>query len=98
MSYFLFSIAPSVQRLPEENRVIQGHDFTITCDATGTPYPTIRWTKVHESLGDNVHQTGNVLRIMNARPDNRGIYLCIAENEGGNDQSSTFIDIERKYL
>ncbi|XP_065366162.1 basement membrane-specific heparan sulfate proteoglycan core protein isoform X5 [Calliphora vicina] len=88
------SIAPTVQRLPEENRVIQGHDFTITCEATGTPYPTIRWTKVHESLGDNVHQTGNVLRIMNARPDNRGIYLCIAENEGGNDQTSTFIDIE----
>ncbi|KAI8120669.1 Basement membrane-specific heparan sulfate proteoglycan core protein [Lucilia cuprina] len=88
------SIAPSVQRLPEENRVIQGHDFTITCEASGTPYPTIRWTKVHESLGDNVHQSGNVLRIMNARPDNRGIYLCIVENEAGTDQTSTFIDIE----
>ncbi|XP_037811627.1 basement membrane-specific heparan sulfate proteoglycan core protein-like isoform X4 [Lucilia sericata] len=88
------SIAPTVQRLPEENRVIQGHDFTITCEASGTPYPTIRWTKVHESLGDNVHQSGNVLRIMNARPDNRGIYLCIVENEAGSDQTSTFIDIE----
>lgn len=35
---------------------------------------------------------------MNARPDNRGIYLCIAENDGGNDQTSTFIDIERKFF
>ncbi|KAM7349794.1 terribly reduced optic lobes isoform 6-T6 [Cochliomyia hominivorax] len=87
-------IRPSVQRLPEEHRVIQGHDFSITCEATGTPYPSIKWTKVHESLGDNVHQSGNVLRIINARPDNRGIYLCIVENEAGNDQTSTFVDIE----
>ena len=35
---------------------------------------------------------------MNARPDNRGVYVCIAENEAGNDQSNTFIDIERKFF
>lgn len=92
------SIAPAIQRLPEENRVIQGRDFTITCEASGSPYPAIKWIKVHETLGDNVHQTGNVLRIMNSRPDNRGVYVCIAENEAGSDQSNTFIDIERKFL
>ncbi|XP_075155748.1 terribly reduced optic lobes isoform X13 [Haematobia irritans] len=85
---------PVVRALSEENMVVQGRDFSVTCEASGNPRPTIRWTKVHESLGDNVHQNGNVLRITSARPDNRGIYLCIAENEAGTDQTSTFIDIE----
>ncbi|KAL9879193.1 terribly reduced optic lobes isoform 28-T30 [Glossina fuscipes fuscipes] len=88
------TVPPSVKRLPEENLIIQGHDFSITCEASGTPYPSIKWTKVHESLGDNVQQTGSVLRIMNARPDNRGVYLCIAENSAGHDQASTVVDIE----
>lgn len=98
MDFFcISSIPPVVTALAEQQTVIQGQDFTITCEASGTPRPTIRWTKVHESLGDNVHQNGNVLRITNARTDNRGIYLCIAENEGGTDQTNVFIDIERKF-
>lgn len=95
-SSHICSVSPTVKRLPEENLIIQGQDFSVTCEASGTPYPSIKWTKVHEALGDNVHQTGNVLRIMNARPDNRGVYLCIAENVAGHDQSSTVVDIERK--
>lgn len=91
-----FSIAPKVKILPEENRIIQGKDFSITCEASGSPYPSIKWTKVHESMADNVHLTGNVLRIINARPENRGMYVCIAENSAGTDQSNTIIDIERK--
>lgn len=80
----------------EEHLVVQGHDFTITCEASGNPRPTIKWTKVHESLGDNVHQSGNVLRISSARPDNRGVYVCVAENNVASDQASTYIEIERK--
>lgn len=94
--FFAIRIPPTVKRLPEENLIIQGQDFSVTCEANGSPYPSIKWTKVHEALGDNVHQSGNVLRIMNARPDNRGVYLCIAENVAGHDQSSTVVDIERK--
>ncbi|XP_037931811.1 basement membrane-specific heparan sulfate proteoglycan core protein [Teleopsis dalmanni] len=85
---------PTIRRMKEENNVIQGQDFTITCEATGTPYPNIKWTKVHEPMADNVHQTGNVLRIINARSENRGMYLCIAENSVGTDQANTIIDVE----
>ncbi|XP_061400156.1 basement membrane-specific heparan sulfate proteoglycan core protein-like [Musca vetustissima] len=85
---------PVIKAMREEHLVIQGHDFTITCEASGTPRPTIKWTKVHESLGDNVHQTGNVLRISSARPDNRGVYVCVAENNVASDQASTYIEIE----
>ncbi|XP_049312019.1 basement membrane-specific heparan sulfate proteoglycan core protein isoform X6 [Bactrocera dorsalis] len=88
------TIGPVVKRLPEQNLIIQGQDFSITCEATGSPYPSIKWTKVHEALADNVQQTGNVLRIINARPENRGMYLCIAENIAGSEESNTIIDVE----
>uniref|UniRef100_A0A0A1XDP6 Basement membrane-specific heparan sulfate proteoglycan core protein n=1 Tax=Zeugodacus cucurbitae TaxID=28588 RepID=A0A0A1XDP6_ZEUCU len=88
------TIEPTVKRLPDQNRIIQGQDFSITCEATGSPYPSIKWTKVHEALGDNVQQSGNVLRIINARPDNRGMYVCVAESIAGSDESNTIIDVE----
>uniref|UniRef100_T1PLQ8 Basement membrane-specific heparan sulfate proteoglycan core protein n=1 Tax=Musca domestica TaxID=7370 RepID=T1PLQ8_MUSDO len=89
-----YGTPPVIRTMREEHLVVQGHDFTITCEASGNPRPTIKWTKVHESLGDNVHQSGNVLRISSARPDNRGVYVCVAENNVASDQASTYIEIE----
>ncbi|XP_051863577.1 basement membrane-specific heparan sulfate proteoglycan core protein isoform X16 [Drosophila albomicans] len=87
-------IAPVIVRFPEANTIVQGSDFSITCESSGSPYPTIKWTKINEQLASNVHQTGNVLRIINARIENRGFYLCIAENAHGQDQVRASIDID----
>ncbi|KAH8387838.1 hypothetical protein KR093_009841, partial [Drosophila rubida] len=85
---------PVIMRFPEANTIEQGSDFSITCESSGSPYPTIKWTKINEQLASNVHQTGNVMRIINARIENRGFYLCIAENAHGQDQVRTSIDID----
>lgn len=45
----------------------------------------------------NVQQTGNIIRILNARPENSGVYVCYAENSGGSDQQATIVEVERKY-
>lgn len=45
----------------------------------------------------NTRQTGNVLRILNARPENSGVYICLASNTAGSDQAATIIEVERKY-
>ncbi|KAH8235981.1 hypothetical protein KR032_011790, partial [Drosophila birchii] len=74
--------------------VDQGRDLSVTCQASGSPHPSVKWTKVHDQMPNNVHISGNVLTIYAARPDNRGLYSCIAENIHGSDQSSTNIDIE----
>ncbi|XP_033239178.1 basement membrane-specific heparan sulfate proteoglycan core protein isoform X25 [Drosophila pseudoobscura] len=88
------SSSPVIVRLQELITIEQGRDYSITCEASGTPYPSIKWTKVHDHLATNVHVSGNVLSIYDARPENRGPYSCIAENIHGSDQSSTNIDIE----
>lgn len=90
---------PKVQPLNELYTVVQGQDFSLSCDVSGNPYPVVTWRKIHEdSIGSNVQQNGNILRILNAQPDNRGVYACTAESNGQTAEASTVIDIERKYF
>lgn len=91
--------SPYVKPLNDLYNVVQGQDFTLACEASGNPYPRITWKKVYEEhLGSNVQQNGNILRILNAQPDNRGIYQCVAESNGLTTDVSTVIDIDRKFL
>lgn len=90
---------PTVKPLNELYTVLQGSDFTLTCEAAGNPYPTISWSKIHEqSLGTNVQQVGNILKIFNAQPHNRGIYQCSVSSNGQTTETSGVIDIEREYF
>lgn len=74
----------------------QRESYTITCNASGTPQPTIRWTKLGDSLGSNAYQANNDLIINNADIENRGLYICFAENEYGTDESTITVDIDCK--
>lgn len=88
-----------LNRLEELYTIVQGTDYTLTCEASGSPYPTITWKKIHEdSLGANVQQMGNILKITNAQLDNRGIYQCMAQSNGQTEETSTIIEIDRKFL
>lgn len=89
---------PHVKPLEEQYTIVQGTDFTLTCEASGYPQPTVVWTKIREDLGSNCKQIGNILKISNAQPHNRGIYQCVATSNGQSTDSSTFIEIERKFL
>lgn len=87
---------PKIKKFNDLYNVIQGSDFALACEVSGHPAPLVKWTKVHEAIDNNIQNTGNILRIMNAQPSNRGVYSCIAESDGGVAEESTVIDIERK--
>lgn len=87
---------PQIKKFDDLYNVIQGHDFSLVCEASGYPVPSVRWQKVHEELDSNAQVIGNILRISNAQPPNRGVYTCVAESDGGIVEESTVIDIERK--
>lgn len=91
--------SPHIKPLNELYTVVQGQDFSLVCEASGNPYPAVTWTKVHDnSLGSNVQQNGNILRILNAQVDNRGVYLCVANSDGVSTEQSTIIEVERTYI
>ncbi|XP_055304959.1 basement membrane-specific heparan sulfate proteoglycan core protein isoform X6 [Sitodiplosis mosellana] len=85
---------PRVKPLEELYTVVQGSDFSLTCEASGYPYPTVVWAKIHEDLASNCQQIGNILKIINAQPHNRGIYQCTVTSNGQSTETSTVIDIE----
>lgn len=87
---------PQVKRFNDIYNIVQGDDFSLPCEATGNPQPIVKWTKVHEDFESNIQQIGNILRITNAQPGNRGVYTCIAEADGVTVEESTVIDVERK--
>lgn len=89
--------SPTIKRFDERYNIIQGYDFSIPCEVAGNPHPIVKWTRAHEEFNANTQQNGNILRILNAKPENRGIYTCIAENSAGNTEESTVIEIERKF-
>lgn len=88
---------PTIKTLDEQYLIVQGSDFSLTCEASGNPHPTIVWKKVHEdNLGSNVQQIGNVLKISRAQIENRGIYLCTAQSNGQTVEANTIIEVECK--
>jgi len=40
---------------------------------------------------------GNILRILEAKPEDRGLYVCRAENAAGVAQASVSVEVERMY-
>uniref|UniRef100_A0A336LPI6 CSON010513 protein n=1 Tax=Culicoides sonorensis TaxID=179676 RepID=A0A336LPI6_CULSO len=95
-SYRPPSTGPKVREFDRKYVVVQGQDFSLACEATGDPRPTILWSISGGELPSNVQQSGNIIRILNARPENSGVYVCVAESAGGSDQSATIIEVERR--
>ena len=53
------------------------------------PLPEIKWTRDNDTLSDRVvvENNGKILRIKNARLDDEGSYVCVADNGVGNPVS-----------
>ncbi|XP_034337833.2 basement membrane-specific heparan sulfate proteoglycan core protein isoform X5 [Magallana gigas] len=79
---------------PDQKLTIdQGTTATIRCEVTGTPQPTITWSKSRGDLTDRHRVTGGTLRIVGAQVEDRGIYLCLAENSAGQDQAWVIVEV-----
>ena len=62
-------ISPVYQMLNEND------SFSIFCNATGNPLPTIKWLK----MGKVVH-VGERMTVPRAQLKNNGTYTCLASN------------------
>lgn len=64
--------------------VEEGSNTTLTCDADGFPSPNISWVRVNgQTLPPPYNRytfKGKVLPLYNLRPEDRGMYRCIADN------------------
>lgn len=77
-------VLPVFTVLPQRStKVDDGVDVRLSCAATGTPPPTIRWETVNVSLSNFTVDSNNDLVITSIVEANSGMYVCVAENDAG---------------
>uniref|UniRef100_A0A480TKI1 Protein sidekick-1 isoform 1 n=1 Tax=Sus scrofa TaxID=9823 RepID=A0A480TKI1_PIG len=97
---FLSIIEPPYFTAEPESRILVEVEETVdlACVAMGVPPPALQWYKDAVS----VHKLRNPryqalpaggLRIQKLRPEDSGIFQCFASNEGGEAQTSTYLDV-----
>ncbi|KAM3876411.1 vascular endothelial growth factor receptor 2 [Diretmus argenteus] len=71
---------------------------TLICDVSGTPNPTVVWTKnnhtVVEGSGVILSRLNQTLTIQRVKKDDSGLYTCTACNSRGCDTSQAFLTTE----
>ncbi|RWS13478.1 low-density lipoprotein receptor-related protein 2-like protein, partial [Dinothrombium tinctorium] len=91
-------VAPSVRVEPERQTVVQGHSGELRCIATGSPLPTVTWSRVGGELTSRHKAEGNILKILEAMVEDRGLYVCKGQNSEGIAQAAGIVEIERREI
>nr|XP_022341960.1 basement membrane-specific heparan sulfate proteoglycan core protein-like isoform X4 [Crassostrea virginica] len=82
-----------VDAVDQKLTIDQGTTATIRCSVTGEPQPTVTWSKSRGELTERHRVTGGTLRIVGAQVEDRGIYICLAENSAGQDQAWVIVEV-----
>ncbi|MEE6526365.1 hypothetical protein FKM82_026987, partial [Ascaphus truei] len=87
-------VPPALYHTPAAQSVMEGGTVGLQCESSGRPRPEILWEKVGEDAssplmrpdqmyGNLVVTNSGQLVIYNARPEDAGIYVCMARNAAG---------------
>ena len=81
-------MAPFVTANPSSVTVELHDRVTLSCSASGSPTPSIRWYKDNKAI-EGPQSIGNTFVIPEATPDDRGFYQCEAFSSFGSPSRST---------
>ena len=90
-------VKPKIIDISANQTIHEGMRVTFSCKATGQPSPQITWKRFLKSGDDNTPQlelpSPQSIRISSVSPRDAGKYLCIAENESGNDTRAVYLNV-----
>ncbi|CAH8631898.1 unnamed protein product, partial [Dicrocoelium dendriticum] len=90
---------PSIDSFNEKAVVFVNNTITLTCEATGSPPPMIRWffkgqpLQADKGVGGYRLVGPKNLMLLSARPHQGGEYTCVAENEAGSTKATTILTV-----
>ncbi|GFR92346.1 protein turtle B [Elysia marginata] len=82
----LFPVPPSVfKSSPHTINVKKGSNYTLFCEGSGSPEPTVTWQKDGNLLADTrrTQVLGNQVKLLDISREDGGIYTCNFENAAG---------------
>ncbi|CAN7994178.1 unnamed protein product, partial [Ixodes hexagonus] len=81
-------------------KVIEGHPVRLSCESSGVPTPSVKWLRsngssaAETSNGRASTENGFFLDFSDGvQMEDRGRYICLAENEAGIEQEELFLDV-----
>ncbi|KAM8788637.1 basement membrane-specific heparan sulfate proteoglycan core protein isoform 12-T12 [Rhynchonycteris naso] len=86
--------APQVQVEEVELTVEAGHTATLRCSATGSPTPTIHWSKLRSPLPWQHKLEGDTLIIPRVAQQDSGQYICNATSPVGHAEATILLHVE----
>ncbi|XP_058409147.1 basement membrane-specific heparan sulfate proteoglycan core protein isoform X9 [Diceros bicornis minor] len=86
--------APQVQVEEAELTVEAGHTATLRCSATGSPTPTIHWSKLRSPLPWQHRLEGDTLIIPRVAQQDSGQYICNATSPAGHAEATIALHVE----
>ncbi|XP_059546876.1 basement membrane-specific heparan sulfate proteoglycan core protein isoform X6 [Myotis daubentonii] len=86
--------APQVQVEEVELTVEAGHTATLRCSATGSPKPTIHWSKLRSPLPWQHKLEGDTLIIPRVAQQDSGQYICNATSPAGHAEATILLHVE----
>uniref|UniRef100_A0A8C7EWF8 Heparan sulfate proteoglycan 2 n=1 Tax=Neovison vison TaxID=452646 RepID=A0A8C7EWF8_NEOVI len=86
--------APQVQVEEAELTIEAGHTATLRCSATGSPTPTIHWSKLRSPLPWQHRLEGDTLIIPRVAQQDSGQYICNATSPTGHAEATIALHVE----
>ncbi|KAG8188529.1 hypothetical protein JTE90_004764 [Oedothorax gibbosus] len=90
--------APTARVEPERQTIMQGSSGELRCIVGGIPRPTVSWSKVGADLSNRHKIQDDNLFIADVTVEDRGLYVCRAENRDGSAQASAIVEVERREV
>ncbi|XP_072465307.1 basement membrane-specific heparan sulfate proteoglycan core protein isoform X4 [Notamacropus eugenii] len=86
--------APKVHVEKAEMTVEAGKTATLRCSATGSPPPTVHWSKLRAPLPWKHQLSGNTLILPEVAQQDSGQYICNATNSAGHAETTVILHVE----
>ncbi|XP_063273590.1 basement membrane-specific heparan sulfate proteoglycan core protein isoform X3 [Prinia subflava] len=90
--------APQIAGQPEVKEVSLGSAAVLPCLASGFPVPEITWSKLDGELPAGARVQGNVLTLPAVRPEDAGVYTCVATNHRGQQTAYYVLKVQEHVV
>ncbi|XP_066993605.2 hemicentin-1 isoform X2 [Anabrus simplex] len=91
--YVKVNVPPKILSFTERETLVQGTDYSLACQASGSPLPEISWKKDGKIISTPHTEEEHVLIIKEANQEDSGLYTCTAVNSAGIDHRTLILNV-----